>query len=606
MQMWATFAVIAIAITLFATEAVAMELVALGIIVALLVLFQFAPLVDGEGTSLLSPEALLSGFANPALITILALLIIGQGLHQSGALDGLIARLAWTGRRHARLMLAATLLLAGFVSAFMNNTPVVVMFIPVVAALANRFGGGAGTMLMPLSFLAILGGNLTLIGSSTNLLVADVASQSLGRQMDFFELFVPGLVLAAAGACYTLTIAPRLLAGRRNEAGPQTLHGGRQFIAQLEITPDHPFVGAKSVAGMFRELQDITVRLIERNRTNILPPFEDIVLSPGDTVVLATTRHALVSALNLRQDLERDDRAAKDQTDTTGSSNEDWLIAEAAVAPGSRYSGRFLSREAFWSRTGCRIIGVQRHRRLGRATLREIRVASGDVLLIAGPSRIMAKLRRDRDLLVLEGTISDLPAQNSARRALLIFSATIFASASGLVPIVIATIGGALAMIACSCLNTQQATRAINLQIVLLVAAGIAMALALEATGGAMYLATAMLQLFADAGVPGVLAALFLLVAVMTNVLSNNATALIFTPIAISSAVQLGTDPTPFVHAVIFAANCSFASPIGYQTNLLVMGPGNYRYVDFVKVGAPLALLIWLVFCLFAPWYYNL
>ncbi|MGI9463368.1 MAG: SLC13 family permease [Aestuariivirgaceae bacterium] len=606
MQMWATFAVVGVAIALFATELAALELVALGVIAALLVLFQIAPLVDSQGANLLAPDLLLSGFANPALITILALLVIGQGLHQSGALDGLISRLASLGRGRAGLMLSVTLLVAGIVSAFMNNTPVVVMFIPVVAALANRFGKGAASMLMPLSFMAILGGMLTLIGSSTNLLVAEMVRHPLGRQMDFFELLVPGSILAAVGAVYILTIAPRLLAGRSNETDPLSHERGRQFIAQLDITADHQFAGAESVAGMFRELQGMTVQMIERNRKTILPPFEDIVLSPGDTIVLATTRRALVSALNLRENLDQGQYPTFEQGDQARPSNEDWLIAEAAVAPGSRLSGRFVSPAAFWSRTGCRIIGVQRHKRMARKKLVDVRLETGDVLLIAGSSRDMAELRRDRDLLVLEGSISDLPAQFSARRALVVFVATILASATGMVPIVVATIIGALAMVALRCLNIQQASRAINLQIVLLVAAGIAMAVALQATGGAMYLATGILKLFAATGKMGILSAFFLLVAVMTNVLSNNATALIFTPIAISSALQLGIEPTPFVHAVIFAANCSFVSPIGYQTNLLVMGPGNYRYMDFVKVGTPLALLIWLTFCLIAPWYYNL
>lgn len=602
MQMWATFGIITVAIVLFATEFAALEVIALGVIVALLLLFQFSPLVDAEGHNLLPPEALLSGFSNSALLAILALLVIGQGLHQSGALDGLITRLATVGRGRKSLILAITLLFAGIISAFMNNTPIVVMFIPVVAALANRFGRGSRTVLMPLSFLAILGGMLTLIGSSTNLLVADAAQRELGRSMGFFELLVPGSILAAVGACYTLLVMPRLLAGKAGTAEPGVEERGRQFIAQIEITAEHDLVGAKSVAGMFRELAGMTVQMIRRHGDLILPPFEDVVLSPGDTVVLATTRRALMSALHMREEL--------DANNSDGASNDAvrqaWLIAEAAVAPGSRMSGRLLSRAAFWSRTGCRIIGVQRHRRMGRARLEDIRLQNGDVLLITGPRQPLRQLRLDRDLLILDGSISDLPAHFSARRAMVIFAMTIFFSATALVPIVVATITGALAMVSCSCLNIQQATRAINLQIVMLVVAGIAMATALQQTGGANYLASGILSVFDGANTMVLLAVLFVLVAVMTNILSNNATALIFTPIAINTAQQLNVDPTPFVHAVIFAANCSFVTPIGYQTNLLVMGPGNYRYMDFVRTGTPLALLVWLAFCLMAPWYYDI
>ena len=605
MQMWATFAIVSIAIALFASEVVALEVVALGVIVALLLLFNFVPLIDADGVDLLPPGEIVAGFANPALLSILALLVIGQGLHQSGALDGLITRLTAAGRARRGLTLAATLLFAGLISAFMNNTPIVVMFIPVVAALASRFRGGAGTVLMPLSYLAILGGMLTLIGSSTNLLVADLAQPALGRAMGFFELLVPGAMLAAVGAFYTLLVAPRLLAKHAGNADLDSDDQGRQFIAQLDITPSHSLVGARSVAGMFRQLEGITVRMIVRHGRPILPPFEDIVLEPGDKVVMATTRRLLMAALDIPQHVHAKTNANERQPDGQSPQRQPWLVAEAAVAPGSRLSGRLLSPAAFWSRTGCRIIGVQRNKRMGRSQLEEIRLQNGDVLLITGPRQPLRQLRRDRDLLILEGSISDLPGMFSARWAMVIFALTIFLSATGLAPIVVATTTGALAMVASGCLNIQQATRAINLQIVLLVAAGIAMASALQDTGGANYLANVMLSAVDGASTSSVLAVLFLLVAVMTNILSNNATALIFTPIAVSTALQMGADPVPFVHAVIFAANCSFISPIGYQTNLLVMGPGNYRYVDFVKVGTPLALLVWLTVCLVAPRYYG-
>jgi di/tricarboxylate transporter len=595
--MWATFAVIGVAIFLFASELAAMELVALGVIVALVLLFQFLP----AATEPLAPDSLLSGFSSPALITILALLVVGQGLHQSGAFDGLITRLSWTGRRRAGPILLIILLVACLVSAFLNNTPIVVMFIPVVAALAGRFGIGASAMLMPLSYIAILGGMLTLVGSSTNLLVADLASHSLGRELKFFELLVPGSIIAAAGAIYTLFVAPRLLTKSVPVDGERR-QDGRQFIAQIDVTTTHPFDGAKSIAGMFRELPGISVQMIRRGLEVILPPFEDIELRPGDQLVMATTRTQLTDALNLRAQLENDDPASA----ASDVRNEPWLLAEAAVAPGSNLSGQFLSREAFLARTGCHVIGILRHKRMKRDNLQNIRLRNGDVLLIAGMRAPLAQLRRDRDLLVLEGSVRDLHAQHTARKALFVFAATILAAASGLVPIMVAALTGALVMVACGCLNIQQATRAINLQIVLLVAAGVAMALALQATGGARYLAMGLLGLTADSGPIVILALLFALVAIMTNVLSNNATALIFTPIAIDLARQTGMDPTPFVHAVIFAANCSFVSPIGYQTNLLVMGPGNYRYVDFVRVGTPLAILVWLVFCAMAPWYYGL
>jgi di/tricarboxylate transporter len=216
------------------------------------------------------------------------------------------------------------------------------------------------------------------------------------------------------------------------------------------------------------------------------------------------------------------------------------------------------------------------------------------------------ELRSDRDLLVLEGSVTRVPHFAGAAPAIAIFGLTVLAAASGLVPVVIAALCGAGATIVAGCLNVRQATRALDRQIILLVAASIAMARALDTTGGASFLASHLVQALAGQGAAVILSAMFLLVALVTNVLSNNATALLFTPIAISTAGEIGVEPAAFIHAVIFAANCPFATPIGYQTNLLVMGPGNYRFKDFVRAGTPLLIILWLSFTIVAPWYYGI
>jgi di/tricarboxylate transporter len=241
-----------------------------------------------------------------------------------------------------------------------------------------------------------------------------------------------------------------------------------------------------------------------------------------------------------------------------------------------------------------------------RGRLDTILLEAGDVLLILGPQDRVLELRSDRDLLVLEGSVTRVPHFAAAMPAVAIFGLTVLAAATGLVPTVIAALCGAGAILLTGCLNVRQATRALDRQIVLMVAASIAMAEALETTGGASYLASHLVEGLAGQEAAVILSAMFLLVALLTNVLSNNATALLFTPIAISTAGELGADPTAFIHAVIFAANCSFATPIGYQTNLLVMGPGNYRFMDFVRAGTPLLIILWLSFTMLAPWYYGI
>ncbi len=588
MHMWLTFAIIAITIFLFASEWIEMELTALGVIVALLILFEVIPLVEGE-TVVLSTSTLLSGFANTALITILALLVIGQGLHQSGALDGVTQILSKTRKSRASLIIFACLIGAGIMSAFMNNTPVVVMFIPIVAALANRYGPGAGRMLIPLSYITILGGMLTIVGSSTNLLVAGLVEATSDMKIGFFDLFMPGIILAGIGTIYVLFIAPFLLPRQSGKTDKdKTARSGIQFLARLDLNKEHKLVGQKSQMGIFPDLKDVTVRLIKRGKTVLLPPFEDVVLSVGDIVQFAGTREQVSRLVDFN---------------TRG---EHFMLAEAAIAPASRLGGRPIVDEEFTEQTNFFIAGIQRHRRMTRDLRNKIRLRPGDVLLVAGTKKNIRKLRLDRDLMVLDGSVSTIHAFTKANQALAIFAGVVLASATGLLPIVVAAILGALVMIGTGCLSLGQASRAIDRQIVLLIAASIAMAQALEKTGGAHFVAQHLVDVLDGQSVPVILSALFIVIAILTNLLSNNATALLFTPIAISIAASLGVSPTPFIHAVIFAANCSFASPMGYQTNLLVMRPGNYRFNDFLRTGGPLVVIIWLSFSLIAPWYYSL
>lgn len=607
-QMWFTFAVIVLAVGLLVSERVRLEVTCAGIIVAFLVFFHFFPVAGPDGGNLLSPERLLAGFANPALIAILALLVIGQGLFQTGALEGPTRMITRLAGRHATLVPPLVLLIAAIISAFMNNTPVVVMFLPVLGAVAGRLRISASKVLMPLSFVAILGGMTTLIGSSTNLLVADVAAGAGLPRLHFFDITVPGVILALIGSAYVLLVMPHLLAARATMAEEVAGGGGKQFIAQIQIGFDHPLVGTQAVSGMFPPLKDMTVRLVQRGEHPILPPFEDVTLRPGDVVIVAATRQVLTEALKSRESIlaatapgegEEEPAAARDAAGQL-------MLAEAVIAPGSRMIGRTVEQSGLHAETGCIVLGIQRRSRMIRMRLSDIRLEAGDVILVVGTPDQIRGLRLSRDLLLIEWSAAELPMTERANRALAIFAAVILAAATGLVPIVVAALAGAFAMVPAGCLNVRQAARAFDRQIYLLIAASLAMALPLEATGGAMFLAQGVVNALNGASPALLLSAIFALVALLTNLLSNNATAVLFTPIAAGTAAELGVDPMPFVIAVIFAANCSFASPIGYQTNLLVMGPGHYRFGDFLRAGMPLVVIIWLAFSIFAPWYYGL
>ncbi|MBO6633422.1 MAG: anion permease, partial [Parvibaculum sp.] len=382
-------------------------------------------------------------------------------------------------------------------------------------------------------------------------------------------------------------------------------------IAQLEITADHPLVGVSSKAGLFPPLRDMTVRMIQRGEHPILPPFEDVTLIPGDVVIVAATRQTLTEALKSGSRIFEgmlEERFAEGVETNGGPAKPggELILAETVVAPGSRMIGQTIEQIAFRHQTGCIVLGIQRRSRMIRTLLNDIRLEAGDVLLVLGKGVQVQDLRHNRDVLLLEWSATELPDPKLAHRALGIFGAMVAVVLLGLVPIEIASVAAAGAIIAAGVLNVRQAARAIDRRIFLMVGAMLGVAAALEATGGARAIAEASVVMFSGFGVPIILSAFFFATAVTTNVLTNNATAVLFTPIAISTATQLGVDPMVFVYAVIFAANCSFATPMGYQTNLLVMGPGHYEFRDFVRTGTPLVILLWLAYSLFAPWYYGL
>ena len=609
LEMWITLGLIAAAVAAYASERLPIELVSATIVAALLLVFHIRPVPAPDGANILGAGALLAGFANPALIAVLALLVIGQGMVRTSALDHAVRRLVALRRHHPAATIALTLLSVIVLSAVLNNTPVVVIFIPIMTALAERMNWSVSGVMMPLSYAAILGGMTTLIGSSTNLLVSSTAVGLGFPTIGFFDFTISGLVLAAAGFVYVTLVAPRLLPDRASPVRALVEGGGKQFLAQIEARPGSVLIGERAVAGMFEALPDATVRLVQRGEHAFLPPFDGVVLQPGDEIVVAATRKALTHVVEQAPELFQADEAEA-ETDTEADAERDpaaaQTIAEVVVAPASRMIGRSLAQLGFHYQTRCIALGIQRRSRMIRARMDEIRLDAGDVLLVHGRHADVVALRANRDVLLLERSTHELVDRTRVRLAIAIFAAVVALAASGLVPIVIAAVGGAAAMVIGGCLNIHQAARAIDRQIIFLVGAALALGTAMSATGGAAYLSHSMVAALGGAGAAVTLSALFLLVAVFTNVLSNNATAVLFTPIALGAAAELGVDPRVFVYAVIFAANCSFVTPIGYQTNLLVMGPGHYRFSDFVRAGAPLVLVIWVTFSLFAPWYYGL
>lgn len=613
-QMWVTFAIIGAALTAYVAEKWPMELTSLGTICVILVFFEFFPVVPGpQSESGVTPARILQGFANTALIAVLSLLVMGQGIIRTGVLD---RGAQWLldhirGKVPAAIAILAALCVVAATSGFLNNTPVVVIFIPIMQAMAHRYGISPSRVMMSLSFAAIVGGMTTLIGSSTNLLVNTAMLEIGETPLGFFEFSIPGVILAIVGLVYSVFLVPRILPDRAGMADSVLPPGaGKQFIVQIEVRAESELIGESAPGGHFKALPQMTVRMIQRGERAILPPFEDVVVVDGDVIVVAATRAILKDAIAEHGELFhpdlRDGKALEDEDEGAPWRQADQVLAEVMVAPASRLVGQTLRLAGFRYKTGCIVLGIQRRARMIRARITEIRLEAGDVILVQGQRDDIRALRVNRDVVLIESSREDLPSLDHVKRASLIFVTVVALAATGVVPIVVSAFVGAVAMVATGVLNLRQAFRAIDPKITTAIAAALAMSIALRETGGAAFAAHGFLSLLTGAGPVAVLSMLFLIAAIMTNIISNNAVAVLFTPIAVDLAVEVNAPPALFAIAMVFAANCSFASPMGYQTNLLVMGPGHYRFQDFVRAGVPLIFIMWITFTLVAKFLWRL
>jgi len=607
-HIWATYAILALTIIGLASEKIPTEIVSLLVLSGLLVLFEAFPISSPNGENPLDVGHLLAGFANPALIAVLALLIVGNGLWRSGALDWTLKLFLDQCGNHRRFAVGICFVTVFVASPFVNNTPVVVIFIPILEAIAQRFFVSPAKLMIPLSFIAILAGMTTLVGSSTNLLVSGTLSQ-LGRDpLGFFDFTVPGLVLASIGVLYVMLVAPFLLIGRESPARRLMAGRHRRFVAQFTVGHEAKLLKAQARFNLLG-IRGMRLILVQRGEHPYLPPFDRLEIEVDDVLVVMATHDALAEAQTKfprlmfsasgKEDLPINDK------DRMAWLSRSQIVAEIMIAPGSQFSGQTLEEIGFRARYGCLVLGVERRsrvtRRLAGGALRE-----GDVLVVQGDRAALDRIRQHRGVVVLDGTARPLPTAQTARTAGAIFTGTILVASTGFLPIAAAAVIGVALMLTTRVLTLNQAARAVDRQIFLMVGTSLALGAAMVETGAAAYLANGVIGLVGTSGPVATLSALFLLVALLTNVLSNNATAILFTPIALGLADALQADPMAFVLAVLFGANCSFATPIGYQTNLLVMGPGHYRFKDFMQAGGPLVLILWVAFSIFIPWYYGI
>lgn len=570
------------AVGLFVAGRVRPDLVALLLVVALAV------------TGLVSPEEAVSGFASPATVSVLAMLILAGGLNRTGATTlaaQALSRLAGPGQWR---LLATLMLTAAVLSAFVNNTAVVAVFLPLTVKLAGERDLSPSLFLIPLSFASMLGGTLTLIGTSTNLLVSALAEREGLGAFTMFEFTRLGLPVTVVGLLYMLVAGRWLVPARKGKQLTVTYHV-REYFTEVEVGAESDLVG-QAIGEVVEGRLGVEVMEVFRGERKLWWPRGETIQACDVLLV-----HGPVDALIALR--ERPGVAIK--ADTLGGdadlTSDDVALAEAVIAPTSRLRGRTPRQIFFRQQYRLSILAVQRRGRVLRERLADTALGVGDTLLLQGSRSDLMELAADTDFIML-GEVTATPARRDRMWAAIgVMAAVAGVAALGLLPILVAALAGVAAMVLFGCLTMQEAYESVDWQVIFLLAGVIPLGLALERTGAARLLADGTVATLGGFGPVAVLSVFYLLTSFLTELMSNNATAVLLTPVAAATAQSLGVDPRPFLVVIAFAASASFMTPLGYQTNLLVFGPGGYRYTDYARVGAPLNVLLWVLSTLLIP-----
>ncbi|MGD8347665.1 MAG: SLC13 family permease [Gammaproteobacteria bacterium] len=600
---YAVMAIVVLALGLFSSERVPLPTSSLMILVSLTLLFEIVPFYGKYGR--FEPADLFLGFGHQALVAVCALMIAGQALVRTGALEPIGRQLARWWSLSPLLAFLAALIVGCVLSAFVNNTPVVILMLPILISVSLKTSTPASDMLMPMGLATSIGGMATTIGTSTNLLVVAVAADLGMRRIGMFDFAFPAIIAGGAGILYLWVVAPRLLPAREARL-PTT--SPRLFTAQLRIHDDSIANEKKlseviSLAGGNLEVTSI----LRGKNDSRLVAIPDMVLRSGDRIIVRSTPDRLKELETvLGASLFSGDEPVDEEHPLRDTTQQ---IAEVVVVPGSTLDGRTLANIRFRERYQLMVLALFRSNKWatkqGTEHTEDTRLHSGDVLLVQGSIHNIERLKSSRNLLVLDAK-SALPISSRAPLAMFIMLGIIVTAATGLLPIAISALCGVLLMLTTGCIKWFDTTRALSPSVILLIVASLAMGTAMVETGGAEWIAGAYVELTGGLSPVLILSGLMALMALLTNVVSNNAAAVIGTPISIGIAQQLGLPPEPFVLAVIFGANMSFATPMAYQTNLLVMNAGNYRFADFLRVGLPLVLILWLILSFLLPWLYGI
>ena len=593
-----------IALILFTRDKIPLETTSFIVLLLLIGGFQLFPYtVSGETFGRLD---FFAGFGNEALITICTLMIIGQAIERTGALQPLASLIskAWMSRPVLALLL--TMITASVLSAFMNNTPIIVLLMPILVGVSLRTKFPVSNVMMPMGFAAIIGGMSTTIGTSTNLLVVGLARDTGIRDFSMFDFMVPVSIVGGVGILFLWLIAPKLLPER---TPPMSDTSPRIFNSQLLIN-EEGFAAGKQLSEILASTSgEIRVEKIQRSESVVLSPYPSVVVLPGDRLFVKDTsenlkhfEEVLGATLYSLSDSEHP------IDDETPLNEEGQQLAEVVVTRGSPLHYQSLEGVNFGNKYGLTALAIHRARTPNpeiTGDLNTVRLRAGDVLLIQGSREAIESLRDSGKMLVLDGA-KDLPQKHKSKRALTVLGSVILLAAFGFLPISVSALIGVGFLLLLGCISWRDAANALSTKIIMIIVASLALGKALVVTNMASYLAASFASMAAGLPIPLILSLFMLIMSITTNIVSNNAAAVIGTPIAIGIAQQLQVDPEPFILAVLFGANMSYATPFGYQSNLLILSAGGYKFSDFLKIGIPLIIIMWIGFSLVLPSMYGL
>ncbi|REG94677.1 SLC13 family permease [Algoriphagus antarcticus] len=583
------FSIIGVAIILFFTEKFTIDTVAIGVMVAFLL------------TGILDVEEGLSGFSNSATITVAAMFVVSAAIFNTGLLDTFTQKLSSQAGKGQTHLLFTLMLSAGFLSAFISDTAVVALLMPAVIRLNKTDNIPPSKLLMPLSFGALMGGICTLLGTSTNILVSGIAEKSGLPSFGVFEMSLMGLVFFATGLIYMLTIGRWLTPNRKaNSSLGENIQLGN-YLSELIIQKEYEQINEPLFKQKIFDKLPVKPLQIIRSDGRKVRVYPNTAIQEGDIIRINCDKENLekiktTKGIELKADLKWNEENITDDEER---------LYEALVTPNSfliNKSIKGLNFKKLYNQV--LVIGIRHRSDMLDSLLSRTALRAGDILLLRATEESIQTVETSVDLLLLSETKSKSLNKTKSVLTLVVLALIIGLASFEVFPIVVTAVAGAITLIMIGSLNTEQAYKAIDWKVILMLAGVLSMGLALEKTGGSQLIGASIVESVGKFGPRAVMSALFALTFIMTNVMSNNATAALLAPIAISIATALDVDSRPMLMAVTFAASLSFMTPMGYQTNTMIYTPGNYRFSDYIKVGTPLNLLLWIVATLCIPYFF--